>query len=107
MPRYDYECTSCGRRLEVVHRIEEAGPRSCEVCGGALRKAFVPPAIHFRGSGWAKKDARQSGAKPASATKPAADKPAAAGDAAEAGTPVAVEKNGGPATPSTSSAGAD
>jgi hypothetical protein len=38
-----------------------------------MRKALTPPAIHFKGSGWAKKDA-QSTAR----TKPASDAPAEA-----------------------------
>ncbi len=55
MPRYDYACAACGRRFEVVHGISEDGPTSCPLCGeGPVRKAFAPPAIHFKGSGWAK-----------------------------------------------------
>jgi predicted nucleic acid-binding Zn ribbon protein len=42
--------------MEVVHGINAAGPSECPECGGVLAKAFAAPAIHFRGSGWAKKD---------------------------------------------------
>jgi putative FmdB family regulatory protein len=59
MPRYDYACAACGRRFEVVHGITEDGPTSCPLCGeGPVRKAFAAPAIHFKGSGWAKKERR-------------------------------------------------
>jgi putative FmdB family regulatory protein len=59
MPRYDYACAACGRRFEVVHGISEDGPTGCPLCGeGPIRKAFAPPAIHFKGSGWAKKERR-------------------------------------------------
>ena len=57
MPLYDYRCTECGREVEVMHGINDRGPESCQHCGGTMRKALSPPAIHFKGSGWAKKDA--------------------------------------------------
>lgn len=68
MPRYDYRCSSCGREVEVMHGIHESGPQACDDCGGAMRKALSSPAIHFKGSGWAKKDAAATAAKPSSKT---------------------------------------
>ncbi len=56
MPTYDYRCTVCGHEMEVVHGVYGHGPDVCPKCGGEMRKAFVVPAIHFKGSGWAKKD---------------------------------------------------
>ena len=59
MPLYDYDCAACGRRFEVIHGVNDAGPVQCPLCGsGPVRKAFAAPAIHFRGSGWAKKERR-------------------------------------------------
>ena len=46
-----------------MHGIYDSGPTTCEHCGGAMRKALSTPAIHFRGSGWAKKDAAASARK--------------------------------------------
>lgn len=63
MPIYDYLCARCGRRVEVIHGVHVAGPTQCEQCGGALRKAVSVPAIVFKGSGWAKVDARTTGAR--------------------------------------------
>lgn len=60
MPTYDYACGRCGRRVEVVHGVHAHGPTACESCGGPMRKLLSSPAIHFRGSGWAKKDAREA-----------------------------------------------
>jgi putative FmdB family regulatory protein len=57
MPIYDYRCTQCGHEIEVVHGIYDSGPSICTACGGTMRKALSTPAIHFKGSGWAKKDA--------------------------------------------------
>ena len=58
MPIYDYLCSSCKHVTEVIHGIHDPGPRFCPACGadGTMRKALVSPAIHFKGSGWAKKD---------------------------------------------------
>ena len=59
MPLYDYVCAACGRRFEVIHGLHDEGPTSCPLCGkGTVRKAFAAPAIHFKGSGWAKKERR-------------------------------------------------
>jgi putative FmdB family regulatory protein len=79
MPVYDYTCSACGHLTEVVHGIHDNGPRFCPECGaeGTMTKAFAAPAIHFKGSGWAKKD-RSSAAKPPSKSKgdePKGDEP--------------------------------
>jgi len=58
VPIYDYTCSGCRHLVEVIHGIHEGGPRFCPNCGieGSMRKGFVTPAVHFKGSGWAKKD---------------------------------------------------
>lgn len=59
MPRYDYDCAACGRRFEVVHGVYADGPTVCPLCGrGPVRKAISAAAVHFKGSGWAKKERR-------------------------------------------------
>jgi putative FmdB family regulatory protein len=59
MPVYDYDCAACGRRFEVVHGVHVDGPTTCPLCGkGPVRKAISAPAIHYKGSGWAKKERR-------------------------------------------------
>lgn len=62
MPTYDYACAACGQRFEVVHGVHGHGPETCPNCGGGpVRKAFAPPTVVFKGSGWAKVDRRSSG----------------------------------------------
>lgn len=58
MPIYDYSCTACAHLVEVIHGMSEPGPRFCPTCGaeGTMRKGFATPAVHYKGSGWAKKD---------------------------------------------------
>jgi putative FmdB family regulatory protein len=85
MPTYDYRCTECGNEIEVRHGIDAAGPAKCGVCGGAMRKALSTPAIHFKGSGWAKKDAQAASKAKAKPSKSAADaKPSPTTDASGA-----------------------
>ena len=56
MPTYDYLCPN-GHRFEVIHSVTAEGPSNCPICGAApVRKAFTAPTIHFKGTGWAKKD---------------------------------------------------
>jgi putative FmdB family regulatory protein len=65
VPIYEYVCVDCGRRFEAIHAIHAPAPVACEVCGGALRKAISSPAIVFKGTGWAKKDAHAAGRRAA------------------------------------------
>jgi putative FmdB family regulatory protein len=59
MPTYDYDCASCGRRSEIVHGVYADPPTTCPLCGGGpMRKAMTAPAVHFKGTGWAKKERR-------------------------------------------------
>jgi putative FmdB family regulatory protein len=74
MPIYDYACTVCGRVVEVVHGVNGHGPQACETCGGPMKKLLSTPAVHFKGSGWAKKD------RGASNTTKAAARSASSGD---------------------------
>lgn len=83
MPIYEYVCTSCGMRHEFIHAIHAAAPDACPACAGRLRKALSAPAIHFKGSGWAKMDARagaRSGASKPSDGEPPEARPTAPGE---------------------------
>lgn len=87
MPIYDYVCTRCDRVTEVIHGIHDAGPRFCPACGaeGTLRKGITTSAVHFKGSGWAKKDRSASAASgKARPAKPAGDAVPAGGESAGA-----------------------
>jgi putative FmdB family regulatory protein len=62
MPIYEYACSACGHRTDILHGVHDEGPAFCPSCGaeGTMRKAFAPPAIVFKGTGWAKKERRSS-----------------------------------------------
>jgi putative FmdB family regulatory protein len=69
VPIYDYVCSNCGHQMEVSHSIHAPGPSECPNCGGPMKKAISAPAVHFKGTGWARKD-RSAGSKPARAKEP-------------------------------------
>jgi len=66
MPIYEYRCSKCRTRFEVLLLNHDEPPATCEKCGGKLVKLVSAPAIQFKGSGWyvtdyAKKDSGQNG----------------------------------------------
>jgi len=102
MPTYDYACAACGHRFEVVHGVHGHGPEACPSCGGGpVRRAFAPPTIMFKGSGWAKVDRRpaRSSAKSESGDEGPKAKPAGGDAPAPAST--SGEGGSGPAAKTT------
>jgi putative FmdB family regulatory protein len=61
VPTYEYACTDCGERLEVVQSFTDASLTRCPECGGKLRKVFSPVGVVFKGSGFYKTDSRKAG----------------------------------------------
>jgi putative FmdB family regulatory protein len=68
MPIHDYICSNCGYEIEVLHPVHSHGPTVCPKCGGHMKQTMAAPAVHFKGSGWARKDRSDSARriKPAS-----------------------------------------
>jgi putative FmdB family regulatory protein len=58
VPTYQYACTACDERLEVVQRFTDDPLTECDACGGRLRKVFSPVGIVFKGSGFYRTDSR-------------------------------------------------
>lgn len=104
MPLYDYDCAACGRRVEVVHGVHAPGPTNCPNCGGGpLAKAISAPAVHFKGSGWAKRDRR---ATVVPGTSRSTDDAAASSDGAKSETASDAATEQPAATPSSKTTGA-
>jgi putative FmdB family regulatory protein len=61
MPIHDYVCANCGYEIEVMHSVHGHGPSTCRECGGPMKRAIAAPAVHFKGTGWARKDRSDSG----------------------------------------------
>ena len=85
MPLYDYDCAACGRRFEVIHGVHADPPEACPLCGkGPVRKAITAATVHYKGSGWAKKERR---AAVKSASRGGDDASRGGDDSSEAGPP--------------------
>ena len=56
MPLFEYECTACGERTEILHRASDPPYVHCPKCGGDVKKLISSPAIQFKGSGFYKTD---------------------------------------------------
>jgi putative FmdB family regulatory protein len=89
MPIYDYLCSACDHRADILHGIHDPGPQFCPSCGadGTMRKQFAVPTVHFKGSGWAKKDRGGSSTTRAAASSGSGD--AKGGKGGDAGVPAA------------------
>lgn len=56
MPLYEYQCTKCGERAEIIQRHSDPPHSQCAKCGGDMKKLISSPAIQFKGSGFYKTD---------------------------------------------------
>jgi putative FmdB family regulatory protein len=67
MPIYDYQCTSCGHKAEVMRKISAASTEACPECGAeTFSKQLSAPSFQLSGSGWYATDFK-NGSKPAPA----------------------------------------
>ena len=66
MPLYEYECSSCGKRFEVIQKFSDEPLSVCKFCGESVSRLISSPAIQFKGTGWYVTDyARKSTTSPA------------------------------------------
>jgi putative FmdB family regulatory protein len=57
MPFYEYECSKCGYRDEVLQKISDSPLKKCPACGkSALKKLMSAPVFRLKGSGWYETD---------------------------------------------------
>ena len=78
MPLYEYQCTECGQKTEVLQRFEDAPLAVCPACGGAVKKLISSPAFQFKGSGWYVTDYARKGGSAAGREAGSGDSPAGA-----------------------------
>ncbi len=69
MPLYEFQCTKCRRKVEVIQSFSDPPPAKCLHCGGALAKLLSSPAFQFKGSGFYSTDYGKSGWKPEDSSK--------------------------------------
>jgi len=82
MPIYDYQCSSCGHKAEVMRKVSAANVEACPQCAvETFSKQLSAPSFQLTGSGWFKGSGSSKAAKPADS---AASESAAASSAAPA-----------------------
>lgn len=69
MPIYEYQCSQCKERQEVIQKFSDAPLAHCPSCGGDMKKLPSSPAIQFKGSGFYKTDYASSSSKGESSSK--------------------------------------
>ncbi len=84
MPLYEYECTACQHRFEVLQRFSDPQVTACPRCGGEVQQLFSPPAVQFKGSGWYVTDYARKTSAPSGGTKGGESKTEAKTDSAPA-----------------------
>jgi putative FmdB family regulatory protein len=66
MPLYEYQCTQCAERVEILQRFSDPQNSHCPKCGGEMRKLQSAPSLQFKGPGFYKTD---YASKPAESSK--------------------------------------
>jgi putative FmdB family regulatory protein len=53
VPIYEYQCASCGERLEKLQKVSDEPLTQCPSCDKpALQRLVSAAAFHLKGSGW-------------------------------------------------------
>lgn len=52
MPAYDYRCTECDERFEVVRPMGSKSEERCPVCEAPAKRVFNSVGVAFKGSGF-------------------------------------------------------
>ena len=64
MPIYEYECSSCGHRLEAIQKMSDSPLADCPSCTEpSLRKLVSAAGFVLKGTGWYATDFKGSGKK--------------------------------------------
>ncbi|MCZ6779938.1 MAG: FmdB family zinc ribbon protein [Acidobacteriota bacterium] len=69
MPIYEYECTRCSHRFEVIQKFSDPPKKSCPECRAKVRKLISAPGIQFKGTGWYITDYARKGSSSPDATE--------------------------------------
>jgi putative FmdB family regulatory protein len=66
MPLYEYRCSKCEKKIEVIRKFSDPPLTEHEDCGGTLEQLLSAPAFQLKGTGWYVTDYAKAGAKPVS-----------------------------------------
>ena len=68
MPIYEYLCSGCKERHEIIQKFSDAPLTHCPKCGAEMKKLISSPAIQFKGSGFYKTDYPSASSKSSSSS---------------------------------------
>lgn len=103
MPLYEYQCTQCSDRVELIQKMSAPGPDQCAKCGGAMKKLFSSPAIQFKGSGFYKTDYASASSAPPASGSGSESKGESKGESAKSDSPAKSESSSSESSSSSSS----
>lgn len=66
MPRYDYQCLSCGHKFELRQSFDSVPRADCPECEGVSKRKFYAVPIIYKGSGFYTTDYKNGGNSPRS-----------------------------------------
>jgi putative FmdB family regulatory protein len=52
MPIYEYQCTKCSKKIEVIQKMTDEPLTECGSCGGELKKLITNTSFVLKGEGW-------------------------------------------------------
>jgi putative FmdB family regulatory protein len=88
MPIYEYKCTHCGHKKEVLQKLSDPPLRECPACGkAALSKLISAAGFQLKGSGWYATDFKGGAAKAGKDKENQEGKATGEGKTPEAGKP--------------------
>lgn len=61
MPLYEYRCSKCEQKFEIIQKFSDEPLTLHEACGGPVERLVSAPALQFKGSGWYITDYARSG----------------------------------------------
>ena len=75
MPFYEYQCTQCDHRLEVLQKISDEPLVYCPECNEpTLKKLISAAAFRLKGTGWYETDFKNSDKKKAESKNGSSEK---------------------------------
>jgi putative FmdB family regulatory protein len=64
MPFYEYQCTKCGHKEEVLQKISDKPLQKCPACGKlSMEKKVSAAAFRLKGGGWYETDFKSGNKK--------------------------------------------
>jgi putative FmdB family regulatory protein len=52
MPLYEYECSKCKNKIELLEKYSENTTKICSICGGLMKRIMSKNTFHLKGNGW-------------------------------------------------------